>query len=130
MHTTAERCCKPRLWARTVVLDLRELRVAGVLMLTAGVFIPLLPWHAGIACPLRTLTGIPCPLCGMSTSVEATLRWRLGDALKANPAGIAAVVVAVVLVVARPERARIPSFVLPLTLASMWVFELFRFKVL
>jgi hypothetical protein len=66
----------------------------------------------------------------MSTSVEATLRLRWADAVRANPAGIVAVAVALALIVLRPQRARIPSFLIALTLAAMWVFELFRFKVL
>ena len=99
-------------------------------MLAAAVALPVLPGWAGVGCPLRALTGIPCPLCGMTTSVEAVVRFDLGSALAANPAGILAVLVAVLLLVVRPRRIAVPSVALPAALAAMWVFELFRFDLL
>ena len=77
-------------------------------MLAAGAVLPLLPGHPGVSCPLRRLTGIPCPLCGMSTSVEQTVRLHLHAALVANPAGIVAVLAALFLLVVRPRRLRFP----------------------
>ncbi|MDQ6797724.1 MAG: DUF2752 domain-containing protein [Actinomycetota bacterium] len=96
-------------------------------MLVLAVVLPALPGHPGLLCPLRTLTGLPCPMCGMTTSVEATVHLRLGDALGANPAGVIAVAVAVILLVRRP--ATIPLWVPALVagLAAMWMFELHRF---
>ena len=38
-----------------------------------------------LPCPLRTLTGIPCPLCGMTTAATALASGDLGAALAANP---------------------------------------------
>jgi hypothetical protein len=108
-------------------LDVRDLRIAGGLMLGAAAALPLLPFEPGFACPLRTWTGIPCPLCGMSTSVVATVHGDLVSAFAANPAGIVAVVVAAWLLIARPRSLRIPSPVAALVLLSMWIFELFRF---
>jgi hypothetical protein len=63
----------------------------------------------------------------MTTSVEHVVRLEFGGALAANPAGLAAVLVAVLLLVLRPRQVRVPSLVLPLGLAAMWVFELYRF---
>jgi len=100
-------------------------------MLGAGLVLTRLPAGAGLPCPLRTLTGVPCPLCGMQTSVKATLAGHLGRALAANPAGVVAVLLALVLVVARPAAVRVPPLPVVLTgLASMWVFELARFGIL
>ncbi len=99
-------------------------------MLPVAAVLPLLPGHPGFACPLRTLTGVPCPLCGMTTSVEATVRLHVRDALAANPAGIVLVLAAVALVLVRPRRVVVPSLALPLALAAMWLFELHRFAVL
>jgi Protein of unknown function (DUF2752) len=112
---------------RTTDLDVRDLRIAGAVMLGAAAVLPAMPGSPGIACPLRALTGVPCPLCGMTTSVEHVVRLEFGAALAANPAGLAAVLVAVLLLVLRPRQVRVPSLVLPLGLAAMWVFELYRF---
>ena len=113
----------------TVALDPRELRAAGLVVLAAAALLERMPEHELLACPLRSLTGIPCPLCGMSTSVEASVRLHVGDALAANPAGVAAVVAAVLLLLLRPARLRIPAALPPLTLAGLWLFELHRFSV-
>lgn len=99
-------------------------------MLGAAAVLPLLPGHPGIACPLRATTGIPCPLCGMTTSVEETVRLDLDAAVAANPAGVVAVAVAVALLVVRPARLRLPWLVAPVALAAMWLWELNRFSIL
>ena len=114
----------------SITLDGRDLRLAGEVMLSAVLLLPLVPGYPGIACPLRTLTGIPCPLCGMTTSVRATLHLDLSAALAANPGGIAAVAVAAALIALRPARVRIPSLLVPVALAGLWVCELMRFSVL
>jgi hypothetical protein len=113
----------------TIEVDARELRFAGAVMLGAGALLPLLPDGAGVPCPLRTLTGIPCPLCGMTTSVVATVHLRLDEALAANPAGVAAVAVAVALLALRPERLRIRAPLVLVALVAMWIFELHRFSL-
>jgi hypothetical protein len=38
-----------------------------------------------LPCPLRTLTGIPCPLCGMTTAATGLASGDLGAAMAANP---------------------------------------------
>jgi hypothetical protein len=113
----------------TVTLDGRDLRLAAEVMLAAALFLPLVPGYPGVACPLRTLTGIPCPLCGGTTSVRAALHFNLPEAFDANPGGIAAVVVAVALIVLRPARVNIPSTLIPAALAALWLFQLLRFSV-
>ena len=110
--------------------DTSELRTAGGLMLVAAAALPALPGHPGLVCPLRTLTGVPCPFCGMTTSVEATVHLRLADALAATPAGIIAVALAVFLLVKRPKTLRVPWAVVFAAMALMWAFQLFRFGFL
>lgn len=106
----------------------RHLRWAGGIMLGAGLVMSRLPAGVGLPCPLRTLTGVPCPLCGMQTSVKAVLVGDLGRAVAANPAGLVAVVVAVVLLATRPEGIRLPPPpVVIAVLATLWVFQLMRF---
>jgi hypothetical protein len=115
---------------RQVSIDVGDLRIAGGVMLVVAATLSVLPHAPGLPCPLHALTGVPCPLCGMTTSVEATLHGQLGAALRANPAGVAAVAAALVLLVRPPERLCIPRLVLCATIASMWIFELWRFAVL
>ena len=99
-------------------------------MLAAAVVLPVLPGHPGIECPLRRLTGVPCPLCGMTTSVEATVRLHLGRAFAANPGGIALTLAALVVVALRPAQIRIPAVLPGLVLGILWLFELHRFSTL
>ena len=110
---------------------LRDLRVAGAVMLAAGVVRGVSESSVGLPCPLRAVTGVPCPLCGMTTSVTAAVTGDLLGAVAANPAGLVAVVVAVVLVLApRLKAVDLPRWAAPGGLALMWVWELFRFDVL
>jgi hypothetical protein len=114
----------------TVALDPHDLRTSGAVLLAAAAVLPLLPGHDELGCPLRRLTGVPCPLCGMTTSVEANVRLHVGRALEANPAGLAAVVVALLLLVVRPAHVRVPAALPLVLLAGLWLFELHRFSVL
>ena len=113
-----------------MLLDPGDLRVAGGAMLAAGLALPVLPGHPSLHCPLRTLSGLPCPLCGLSTSVEETVRLHLGDALAANPLGVVLVLAALALLVLRPARLALPKAVIPTVLAASWLFELHRFSFL
>jgi hypothetical protein len=111
-------------------VDATDLRRAGGAMLAAALALPALPGRPHLFCPLRTLTGVPCPLCGMTTSVEATMHLHLGHALAANPAGPLVVGLAALLLVRRPATVRVRLPVVVLALALMWAFELHRFGFL
>lgn len=89
-------------------------------------------------CLVRAATGVPCPLCGMTTGVLATLDGRLADAVAANPAApVLVLAVVIALVVRFAGRGRVAAAwrdagvrLLPLrmpVLAGMWLFELRRF---
>ena len=104
-----------------------DLRLPAGLLLGAAALLPSVPGTPGLPCPLCTLTGVPCPFCGMTTSVEATVHFRLGDALAANPAGIALVALAVLVLVRRRVAVRYSLPVVGVALALMWVFQLHRF---
>jgi Protein of unknown function (DUF2752) len=116
---------------RTVEFHLNDVRGAAIALLAAGSALPLLPGHPGLPCPLRMLTGIPCPFCGTTTSVEATLHVDPGAAFAANPLGPALVASALVLVVRRPRHPlRVPLLFVIVLAAALWLFELHRFDVI
>jgi hypothetical protein len=97
-------------------------------MLGLGVLLPHVPGDPGLPCPMRMVTGVPCPLCGMTTSVKAALGGDLHAAFAANPFGILAVMAAVVLLT-RPawRRLQLPVGVLACGVVVSWLFELHRF---
>lgn len=70
---------------------------AAAMVLAAGPeALPAVARWTGAACLLRGLTGLPCPGCGITTSLLALARGDVGAAWAANPAGL---VVAALLVV-------------------------------
>jgi len=116
---------------RSLTLDVVGLRWAGAAMLGLGVGLPLLPHNPGLPCPLRTLTGIPCPLCGMTTAVKAGLSGHVQASLSANPFGVVAIVVAVVLLLRPGMRSvRLPVALLVACALTSWVWELRRFGII
>ncbi len=115
----------------TLRVELHELRIAGALMLGAGTVRGLFHSHIGLPCPLRSLTGIPCPMCGMTTSVTAATHADVVGALSANPAGLLAVIAAIALLIIPTKTSLdLPRWVLPAGLVFMWVWELVRFHLI
>jgi hypothetical protein len=107
------------------------MRYAGGAMLVLGLALPHMPGHPGLPCPLRTLTGVPCPFCGLTTSVEAVMRGDAHAAFVANPFGLLAVAFAIALLL-RPRWQRFspPALVLVAGVATSWLFELHRYHFL
>ena len=103
-------------------------------MLAAGAVLPALPF-GGPPCLLRAATGIPCPLCGMTTGVVATVHGHWADAFAANPAAPLLVLAVVAAWVAwslswRPSFRRVPAWAVWPVLGLLWLFELHRFGTL
>ncbi len=115
--------------ATATTLELRSppaLRVAAGGLLGAAAAWPLLPVHAPFACPLRAITGLPCPLCGMTRACVAAVHGHLATSLAFNPAGVLVIVAAVVALL-RPQwlsRVRVPFWMTGVAFAALWVWNI------
>ncbi len=104
----------------------RDLRVGAGAFLGAAAAWPLLPVHPALACPLRALTGIPCPLCGMTRASVAAIHGHVSTSLAYNPAGILLLVAAVALIV-RPawlSRLRLSTWAVVVAVGTLWVWNI------
>jgi len=110
------------------------LTAAYVLLVRAG----LLP---ALACPFRSLTGVPCPLCGTTTSLTRLLAGDAAGAVTANPLvallglllAVAALGTLLRLLLGRGVRLRLSArerqsawLTLPLALLANWLYLLLR----
>jgi hypothetical protein len=106
-------------------LELRELRYAAAGMLGIAAVWPLSPVHPPSVCPLRSLTGIPCPFCGMTRAVVAAVHGHLATSLRFSPGGIVVVVLAIALLLGwRVERVRYPTWLPVVAFAALWAWNL------
>jgi len=115
---------------RPIEVSGRDAVTGSLVLLAAGLALPLLDHPPSLPCPLRTLTGTPCPLCGMTTGVEETLHGHPLQAAAANPCAPVLVAAAVYALARRPAGVRIPGWLAALAVCAAWVFELGRFGVL
>lgn len=82
-------------------------------------FHPELP---GISCPLRALTGIPCPGCFLTRAVAASLHGDLSTAVHWHPIGpVAAVLLLLWSVLALQQKRLVPAHGSGVALAALAV---------
>ena len=111
-----------------VRLDLGHLRFAGIVMLLGALALRFTSLPSVVLCPLRAVTGVPCPFCGMTRSVAALGRGDLGASLTFNPGGIFLVALAILLIVAwRWRRVAIPAWGVAAFFAVLWAYQLFKY---
>ena len=87
---------------------------------------PILPVHPAVACPLRSATGVPCPLCGITRAVVAAAHGHVVASLAFNPAGIVVLLVAVVAIL-RPAwlaRLQLPAWSFLAIVGALWVWNI------
>jgi hypothetical protein len=104
----------------------RELRVASAGMVAIAAAWPILPVHPAVACPLRSATGVPCPLCGITRAVVAAAHGHVVASLAFNPAGIVVLLVAVVAIL-RPAwlaRLQLPAWSFLAIVGALWVWNI------
>ena len=115
--------------ADTTDVDLRPLRLTGLALVPAALVLEWLPVDPVPPCPLRTLTGIPCPLCGSTRGVIAAVHGHVGHALELNPASLLVLALAAILVLGwRVERVRIPVWSIVALFAVLWSYQLFKYS--
>jgi hypothetical protein len=103
----------------------RSLRVIAAGLVGAAAVWPLMP-HTPDVCPLRSLTGIPCPLCGMTRACSAAVHGHLATSLGFNPAGVLVVAAALVAIV-RPQlltRIHIPVWTVAIAFGALWIWNI------
>lgn len=61
--------------------------IAGAALLSLGLLTAGISRNATgpVTCPLRAVTGLPCPTCGMVRVTGQVMRGEIGDALRTNP---------------------------------------------
>ena len=124
-----------------------RMALAAAALVPAAIAYPAVHAATGFApvCPLREITGVPCPFCGGTTSATALVDGRLTDALAANPfvpvlaaalAGVLLLVAARAVGRAAPprswswDRQRLAALVAGALVTASWVFQLVRYDVL
>jgi hypothetical protein len=114
---------------KSLAIDLKPLRAAGAGILAIAAVRPWLPDTLGPPCPLRTVTGIPCPFCGMTRGVTALVHGHVSAAFAYNPGAFLVVAMAIVLLIAwRWQRVRIPTWAVFVFFAALWAFQLFKYS--
>jgi hypothetical protein len=121
-----------------------RLAVVAAALVPAAIAYPAVHAATGFApvCPLREVTGVPCPFCGGTTAATALADGRLADALTANPfvpalavvlAGVLLVVAARALGLVAPprswprDRQRTAALVAGALVTASWAFQLGRY---
>lgn len=114
--------------AAPVGVDLKGLRIAAIGLVIAGLAYRLGALPDVVLCPLRRVTGVPCPFCGATRSVGAAIQGDLGASLALNPVGIMIIVATVMLLVAwRWRRVAIPAWTVVTFFVLLWAYQLFKY---
>jgi Protein of unknown function (DUF2752) len=82
-------------------------------------------------CPLRTLTGVPCPFCGMTRGALALVHGNVFGSLALNPGivvlALVAIAALVMVVVRGSPRIALPTWLPFAVVIALWSFQLFKY---
>lgn len=131
-HVHDSSCATKRPWWTTsfavAMAPLRWIVVGCVGLAVVGMVLPFSPIPP---CPLLTVTGVPCPLCGMTRSARSLFRFDLSAALRYQPFGVAACVGGAVILAmwAFPKTRAMNSIRVPAALviglfAASWIWNI------
>jgi uncharacterized protein DUF2752 len=104
----------------------RYVRIGSLALVGAAATWYHLPWHGSFHCPFRTLTGQPCPFCGMTRSWIAASHGHVAQSLAYNPGGVLLFVGAIVLIV-KPSllrKVRVPQWTAWAALGVLWLWNI------
>ena len=130
VHTSECGSQRSRLTA-SMAIPLAPLRwlILGCLGLAA--FGMVLPFSPIPPCPMLTLTGVPCPLCGMTRSARALLRFDISSSLQFQPFGLLAFIggLAILGMWALPKTrtvdiVRIPVALVVVLVSASWIWNI------
>ncbi len=115
----------------SMAVSLQPLRWLVVGCLGLAVVGMVLPFSPIPPCPLLTITGVPCPLCGMTRSVRSLLHLDLSASLRYQPFGFVAFLSGMIILAlwAIPRTravsvVRIPVAVVVAVVAVSWVWNI------
>jgi len=107
---------------------LRWLVVGCIGLAALGMVLPFSPIPP---CPLLTITGVPCPLCGMTRSARSLLRFDIASSLHYQPFGFLAFIggLAILGMWALPRTravsiVRVPVVLLLALIAASWIWNI------
>lgn len=96
-----------------------------------AIFGMVLPFSPIPPCPMLTITGVPCPLCGMTRSARSMMRLDLSAALRYQPFGVLAFLggLAILLLWAMPRTRtvriiRVPVALVVALFTASWIWNI------
>jgi hypothetical protein len=97
-------------------------------MLATAAVVPVASDSSPVLCPLRAITGVPCPFCGMTRGVVDVVHGDVFGALSLSPGAVALAVAAVLLVIGVvPRRVSFARWLPFVVVGALWSFQLFKY---
>lgn len=97
--------------------------VAGILVGIAIVTPRVLLSDTLVVCPFRRLTGLPCPMCGITRSWQAAAHLHPHDSVRYHPLGAATLAAAAAIALSRTDELPAPMErrSVQLSAAAIWI---------